>query len=224
MNPTVEPQVGPVAKQLDVVDHRHVGAGSPSSPQPGTVDLGDKPQERRVDSCSRGPERAPQSGGIVSSESIQKIQSPARAGATRCARPRNRRTRENGTAGRRRTRRSAASRPPSRYRRSPSRRPRAGCSPGKQERVFERVADDHAQGKPKPPPLQQQPAGWAGGEPAAGIQPRRAASLTCAELRLVVPHQGREIHAGVRKSTRPHGARSALSHTPPYPACIARKQ
>ena len=128
MDPALEPQVRPVAEQLDVVDDRHVQVAVVAAA--GAVDLHRRSRGRDgpASRSARSRSLRPHSGLMVSSESIQKTSRRGRAAATRCGRPRSRRTRGSGRRGPRAARRSAASRPPSRCRRRHLVDPRADAS------------------------------------------------------------------------------------------------
>ena len=77
VDPAVEPQLGPVAKQLDVVDDRHLGHTAAVLSADRTMHPHQKSHYRRVDrTVHQLAQAAAAVGGIVSSESIQKSHSP----------------------------------------------------------------------------------------------------------------------------------------------------
>ena len=78
VDPPVEPQVGPVAEELDVIDDRHVELAVAVLAAARTVHLHRRSPapSGRPGASTRSRSLRPHSGGIVSSESIQNSHSP----------------------------------------------------------------------------------------------------------------------------------------------------
>ena len=130
VDPPFEPQVGPVAEELDVVDHRHVERSIVLAAR--AVDLHDVTEDRRIRAAVSQvtqPAAAIRGDGVVRIHPEEPLASSMAqrlvAGGREVVAPGE--VEQPPAVA---TRRSAASHRSSRCRRSPSRRPRAGCSPG----------------------------------------------------------------------------------------------